>query len=384
MSGQTARGFGLAGSLVSGLLVLSACATSSSGTTGDVNSESAKAFSAAVDGYLTEATQAQQTMPPADGPAAVSGKRIAIVSVTLAEEGAKRNIAGLEAAADALGWDYEIYDGQGVPTTANAKIEQAVTTKPDAIVLVGLDAALVQGGLKAANDAGIPVACNTCWDASAPDSTGQFVSVAPPLKNFEEMGYATAAYAYREAEGAPRFITMNDASLTNLSAREEGFDRFIDECGAANAPCEVVADAPFLLAEMTTQLPIKAASAARAHPEFNALWVSFDFAAQQAINGLTQAGLAKAPVFAVSSNGDAANLEQIGDGGFQKVTVGIAFEWAGYANLDNLNRLFAGEQPVQQEMPIRLFDETNIDAAEGGAWQADVDFAAAYETIWND
>lgn len=365
-------------------VALAGCGSDDDATGGGAaESGDASAFSRTVDGEVAKLTGPQDTQPK-PGPKAVPGKRVAIVTVTQAEEGAKRNIAGLEGAAKALGWKTTIYDGQGVPSTANNRIQQAVTTKPDAIALVGLDANIVQGGLAAAKRAGIPVACATCWDPAADDTRGQYVSAEPPLSQFQRMGYGLAAYAYKRAKGKPRFLVLNDPSLTNLSAREKGFDEFLKECKAGGGQCEVAAKEQFLLANLNTQVPAQAASLARANPDFNAVWVSFDFAALQVINGLRQAGSAeKTDAFAVAANGDGANLKMIESDGFQKATVGISFEWGGYATMDNLNRVFAGEKPVEQEVPIRLFDKANVAEAKDGNWKGDTDFAAAYEQAWS-
>jgi len=360
----------------------SACGGDDTAAGGAASGGAAPEFAAEVRGDL-ERLSGRQTAPPEPGPPAVPGKTVAIVSVTLAEEGAKRNIAGLEAAARALGWRTTTYDGQGVPTTANKRIEEAVTARPDAIVLVGLDANIVAGGIAAARRAGIPVACATCWDPGAEDTRGPYVSAQPPLSQFEEMGHGIAQYAYEQTGGSPRFLVFNDPSLTNLSARERGLDRFLAECERAGGDCAKAGERDFLLAEMNTQLPAQAAALAQANPDHNAVWVSFDFAALQVLNGLRQAGKADpATSFMVAANGDGANLEEITGDGFQKATVAVSFEWAVYATMDNLNRLFAGQDPVEQDVPIRLFTAENAAEARGGNWTGDVDFAAVYERAW--
>jgi ribose transport system substrate-binding protein len=138
----------------------------------------------------------------------------------------------------------------------------------------------------------------------------------------------------------------------------------------------------FLVANATTTLPADGASLAQANPNFNAYWVSFDFAGLQVLNGLRQASLATPETFMVSSNGDGPNLDIIKADGYVKVTVAISFEQEAYALVDNLNRILKGEETIEETVPIRVFDKSNADEAQDGNWSGDVDYRAAYLEAW--
>lgn len=333
-----------------------------------------------------EAAKAPQGPLNIVGPAAVPGKRIAVVAVTLAETGALRTARALHAAAKDAGWTSITYDGQGSPTVANQKLEQAVTTRPDAIVLISLDPTDVGSGLQSAKSAHIPVTCAACWDLKTRDTKGEYYAdVQPPIAVFENLGYLTAQYAYLQTKGHAHFLTMNDPALSNLGARARGFQRFMGECADADGDCRVLKHKDFQVANATTTLSSEGASLARANPDFNAFWVSFDFAGLQVLTGLRQANLTdgKNKAFMVASNGDGANLEVIKAGGYIKATIAISFEQEAYAAIDNLNRLFAGQSLVKHTVPIRLFDATNAEEAHNGNWSGDVDYRAAYLKAWH-
>ncbi|MGW6795720.1 sugar ABC transporter substrate-binding protein [Streptomyces chartreusis] len=333
-----------------------------------------------------EAAKAPQRPLRIEGPAAVPGKRIAIVSVTLAETGALRTAKALRSAATDAGWSSTTYDGQGSPTVANQKLEQAVTTRPDAIVLISLDPTDVGSGLQAAKNAKIPVTCAACWDLKTRDTKGEYYAdVQPSIRVFENLGYLTAQYAYLKTEGHPHFLTMNDPALSNLAARTRGFQRFIKECADADGDCRVVRHKDFQVANATTTLSAEGAALARANPSFNAFWVGFDFAGLQVLTGLQQANLASGDgkSFMVASNGDGANLKVIKSGGYIKATIAISFEQEAYAAIDNLNRMFAGKPLVEHTVPIRLFDATNAEEARNGNWSGDVDYRAVYRKVWH-
>lgn len=339
-------------------------------------------FDATVDEHIAALSAPQEETPPTEGPAAVPGKKISLITFTAAEAGAQRIISGLEEAAELLGWETTLFDGQANPNTVNDRFQQAIAGKPDAIVIIAVDAALIQGGLEDAAAAGIPVACNTCADLADPLSNGPFATIDPAVSRFADMGYATSEWAYRATDGKPKFVATNDASLSNLLGRELGLDDFVADCEAAGGDCEVLSSEPFLVANLNTTFGAKAAGMARANPDYNVFWVPFDFAALQVISGLDQAGLTGGDKIVVASNGDAANLDVIANGGEQPVTVAISFEWGGFATMDNLNRLFAGEPNAEQNIPIRLFDSTNVAEAAGGAWDGDVDFRELYRQVW--
>lgn len=329
------------------------------------------------------AAEPQQPLDLASNPAA-GHKHIAVISVTLAETGALRTARALAAAIRDMGWTSTTYDGQGSPTTANQKLEQAINTQPDAIVLISLDPTDVGSGLAAARAAGIPVSCAACWDLTSPDQRGRFYAdVTPPLSVFENLGYLTAAYSFLQTGGHPRFLTMNDPALSNLSARTVGFRRFMRDCEAAQADCLVLANKDFQVANATTTLAADGAHLAQAHPTFNAFWVSFDFAALQVLTGLRQAGLTTHnDRFLVASNGDGPNLQIIGTVSTIRATVAISFEQEAYALVDNLNRIFKKEPTIPANVPIRLFTKDNADSADNGRWSGDVDYRAAYLTAW--
>ncbi|MFD1714869.1 sugar ABC transporter substrate-binding protein [Amnibacterium flavum] len=358
-------------------------ATAGASTTSNGGADVDAGYAQQVDDALATAKAPQPDLELASNPA-LPGKDIAIVSVTLAETGALRTSKALTAAIEDIGWTSTTYDGQGSPTTANQKLEQAVATSPDAIVLISLDPTDVGSGLQAAKDAGIPVSCAACWDLSDPGTNlgDYYADVTPALSVFEDMGYYAAMYAYPQTDGHPRFLRMHDPALSNLSARDTGFDRFLQECGDAKGDCSVVADKKFQVANATTTLPADGASLAQANPGFNAYWVSFDFAGLQVLNGLRQASLAGSDTFMVSSNGDGPNLDIIKADGYVKVTVAISFEQEAYALVDNLNRILDGKDTVEETVPIRVFDKSNADEAQDGNWSGDVDYRAAYLEAW--
>ena len=54
-----------------------------------------------------------------------------------------------------------------------------------------------------------------------------------------------------------------------------------------------------------------------------------------------------------------------------------------WASFDNLNRIFAGEEPVDQGIPFRLITAENVSDIEPNTnWDGDIDFASHFTKIW--
>ncbi|MGH3640048.1 MAG: hypothetical protein ACRDUX_13580 [Mycobacterium sp.] len=271
--------------IVAMTLALTACANTS-GSAGDLSQGKADPAYLATIQKQVDALKAPQTgLPLTGGPKAVPGKSISIITIAMAEDSAKRVTHALDQAAKDIGWTSTIYDGQGSATIANDKTQQAVTTHPDAIVLVALDKTTVGAGPAAAMGAHIPVSCSFCWDLDAKDTKGPYVDVQPALSRLADIGRASAQYAFVQPDGHPHYLRFNDPALSNLISRQRGLDGFIEDCQKFGGDCKLLASKDFQVANATTTLPADAASLARANPGFNAIRVGFDFAALQVVSG---------------------------------------------------------------------------------------------------
>jgi ribose transport system substrate-binding protein len=97
---------------------------------------------------------------------------------------------------------------------------------------------------------------------------------------------------------------------------------------------------------------------------------------------MDQAGILK-KVKVGTFNGVSPALELIRKGQLT-ASVGGAMEWGAWAAMDNMNRMLAGDEAVEQNVPIRLITAENVDTIEpGGPWTGDIDFRAEYQKIWD-
>ncbi|MDF2706689.1 MAG: monosaccharide transporter substrate-binding protein family [Nonomuraea muscovyensis] len=327
------------------------------------------------------AAQTEQTNPvPAEGPAVVPGKKLVIIPCAMAVEGCARPARAAQEAAKVLGWEASIDDPAGDASKMSAAIKRAVSSGAHGIVLNSIDAAAVQGDLRAARKAGLSVVCDMCGDTG-----GLIQSVSPPLEENERAGYLLAQQAYlltKERFGsAPRFIVMLDDEFATVRARAAGVKRFIGDCEAAGAGCELAAEGRHLAAEISTTAPSRVVQLARSNPRHNVLFAGYDAALHFFAQGLRQAGLADpAKVIGISVDADVANTDDIRKGGFQAASAGVAMRRVGYGMVDDLNRLFSGGQPVAQGISVKLITKANAPAS--GSWDGDFDATPHYLKLW--
>ncbi|MBU8864806.1 sugar ABC transporter substrate-binding protein [Paenarthrobacter aromaticivorans] len=347
------------------------------------DSGASSAFTAKVAADVATATAAQtaSTNPvPATSDPIVHGKKIVVIPCSMAVEGCARPARSIIEAAHLLGWEASIDDPASDSTKISAAIQRAVSKKADAIALTSIDAAAVQGDIKAARDAGIAVTCNMCGNKD-----DLYESMVPSLDENNKAGYLLGEFAYLEARkrfnSAPKFIVLTDPEFDTVKARVSGLKQFIDDCKAAGAGCEKVAEGSFLAGEISTVAPGRVAQLVRSNPGYNVMFAGFDAAMLFFSQGLQQAGLADTKkAFGISVDADVANTEMIRKGGFQAASVGFAFGRAGYGHVDNLNRLFDGQAPVDQGVTGKLVTKDNVPGS--GGWDGDFDATTLYKHLW--
>lgn len=360
-----------------------ACGPAPATQTSQADSEASAAFTAKVTADVEAATapQTATTNPvPASASLSSGAKKIVIIPCSMAVEGCARPARSTQEASRLLGWDATIDDPASDSTKISAAIQRAVSRKVDAIALTSIDAAAVQGDIKSARDAGIAVTCNMCGNKD-----DLYQSLIPALDANNKAGYLLGEFAFLEARkrfnSAPKFIVLTDPEFDTVKARVSGLKQFIEDCKAAGAGCEQVAESSFLAGEISTVAPGRVAQLARSNPRYNVLFAGFDAAMLFFSQGLQQAGLADSKkAFGISVDADVANTEMIRKGGFQAASIGFAFGRAGYGQVDNLNRIFSGQKPQDQGITGKLVTADNAPAS--GGWDGDFDGVALYKGLW--
>lgn len=378
----------VAGAVLASSLVLTAC-SSGSGSESNSNSNASAAdlaafeeqVQAAVDAAKADQT-AETTAVPTGGPATTSGVKLTIIPCSMAVEGCARSVRSAEEAGKLLGWDVTIDDPSTSSGGPSAAVQRAIASGADAIMTTSIDAGAIKADLQAARDAGIVVVSNMAGNAD-----DLYQAIVPALEGNFDAGYLLGQQAYliaKERYNAPvKAIVFEDDEFATVIERVKGFNAFIKDCAAAGGGCEILAQEKHLAADIATTLPNRVVQVIGQNPSYNTLFIGYDAAMNFVITqGLTPAGLAdpkKAQGLSVDC--DVANAKIIADGGYQSACIGFAFLRAGYGHVDNINRLLAGQQGVDQGLVGKLIVQSNA-PTDGKAWDGDWDAVSAYKKAW--
>ncbi len=333
------------------------------------------AFEEKVDQIVAERSGKQTRTPPETGPKAAPGKSAYIVACSQALEGCQRESVTAEEAGEAMGWNMTLFDTESKPDKMVEGIQRAIDNKADGIIVQAIDMSALAAPLEKAKAAGAAVVCFACVNHN--DIASQ---VIPSEESFYEDGYDIAAQMYKNTEGSPRILVISNKETGVIVKRLEGTKQFVEDCQAAGGDCEIVNEEYFLYSNMTTAIPELVSVSLQQHPDTNAVWMGFDSSSEFVEQGVNQAGKSSADLALYGFDGNKANIAAIREGGLQVASMAGPFEWVGWAEVDALNRVFQGEEPVDEVVVSKLITEEN--APESDIYDGEVDFEKGYLDVW--
>jgi ribose transport system substrate-binding protein len=377
MQSRTTAGAVLAAALLA--VGVAACGSDDGGST------SAKPSSApATGGDLAALYKGNIGRPPSSGPAAAGGKNVLILSCGQQTPSCASGAKGALDAATAIGWHAKIYDGKFNPALYGVGVQQAVSTKVDGIILDAIDCATAKPQLQQARKAGIKIVAIASYDCNDPAVGGApLFDGVPPIHGKTDNRSAAfdwsamqARFAAAKQGGQAKVILFKlDAFLAGRYMRE-GLERGFKNCPG----CQVVDQVPLAPTDIGPKLQQKVQSALLRHPEANTVMAGFDVLLLSGVEaGVRAAGRpGKVKLFGAEGYAPTADLVRAG-----QVAGGVAVpaDWQGWAAVDTLNRVFAGQKPADQGLGFQAWDKTHNLGASGG-YQPKVDYQAAYKQAW--
>ncbi len=309
---------------------------------------------------------------PVDGPAAQRGKKVMWISCGLAAEGCKLPVDAAKEGAETLGWTLRVVDGQFDPKIYNRAVREAIDQDYDAIVLNSISIDAVSEAVKAARAKGIAVGS---WDAgNTASDTGVQFEVDQPL---EQQGVNMANYLIWKAGGDVKAYVTETREFNVVTQWIGGAVKTLEACDT----CSIVRTDNFTANDAATRIPTTMVSALRENSTINTVFGAYDAGMLAAVPAIRSAGFGD-DIRIGSFNGIAPMLKFVRDGKVS-ATSAVPMKWGGYAALDNINRLLAGEEPVAQNIPTRLITTENVDEIPAGEpWSGDVDYQAEFTKIW--
>lgn len=328
------------------------------------------------------------TAPPDSGPAAPAGKRIWVMPCASFVSSCNAPAKAAVEAAKAAKWDATFFDPRFDPSKFAEGIRQAIASRADGIVMVGIDCDATKQPLTEARKAGVEVVALYGLDCDDPNVGGkpmfsadiQYGQNWPNYASFvKALGAAKARYLIETMKKDIKVIGSKQDDALSLKYMREGFEEELRKCGS----CEVVANIEVSATDIgnPTILRQKTSSLLQQYPEANAVHYLYD---SLAVSGPAAAVVESGrDLVAIGGEGEKPNIDLIRNGKGQ--TAGIAFpiEWAGWAAVDTLNRVLAGEDPVPEGLGFQAVDKENNLPAPGQAWEPDVNYKDAYLRVWS-
>lgn len=336
---------------------------------------------------LNELYDGTESAPPASGPAGAKDKFVVYVSCGQLSQGCAGPGKGAAEAAKVLGWKFAVTDAKfNVAGGFATAIRQAVSLKPDGIVLYGFDCGLARQALEEARADKIAIAgllVRDCGSGSKSlfNANPVYTTTAKSTDEWHgSYGAQQAAFVINKTGGKAKVILLHETD--SYPAQVPASVAMLKKCSG----CSVVDTINVTGADYAPNSPMVNAirTAIKRHPDANALMLNFDTA-------LVGTGLAQA----LKNDPLAKKLTIVAGGGTpdgmrlltetnSPYTGGIFWDmsWQGWAAMDALNRQFQDAEQVPQGTGTRLVTADRNATTEPGTYRSPIDFKAAYRKVW--
>lgn len=365
-----------------GAVLLAACSSSSSSGaasspgSGGTASAAASGSSGAVAQAKAELAKyagvpAFQAPGPALNAASLKGKLIVVVAHDQVANYLVAVYQGIQAAAQAAGIRTQLINGNGVVSTIQQGVLQAIHEHAAAIILDGADGALVTPQLKQAAAAHIPVV-----DAPLVPEPNLYASIDP---NVELMGRLMADQAIVQTNGNVHaaIITFNSPIVPPSIT---GFKAVLAACSS----CSVVTTQDVEPTSWPTQVAPTTVNMIRANPSLNVVVPIADSMLPFAVEGVKQAK-AVGKVYVIGGDGEPFAVQDITTTG--NIVVGDpggSVPWIGWLSMDAALRAVLGMKPGNEVLPLRSIGSTSDFASGTQSWTSlyGDSYVAGFEKLW--
>lgn len=343
--------------------------------------DAAAAVAAAQKAAMEALASPSQWNGPTTGPKPLPGKRVAIVTCALITEGCNRPARAATEASKRIGWIPTVFDGQGDTGKQLAAINAAVDGKYDAIIVILIDPIQVNEGIQRAIAAKVPVV--TLGQPLYSEARKKLSQIPDISHDWLKTGELIGDYMIWKSNGRVDALLLDNPETTVVEYGQFAGTKSKLTDPKACPDCKVTVE-DFTIAQINTQPAQLAAAAVQRDPKINWVWC-YDFCLANVSTDLIARGL-QGNIMGAGFDCNAQNLQLIKDDKVQRVCIADPRDWEAWATVDTANRLMQGQPPVDQSIPVRLFDKSNLadltadDLKEG--WQGGIDYKSHYLKTW--
>jgi ribose transport system substrate-binding protein len=263
------------------LVTTAGCGGASNGASASGDSDAAAANAAAAQERVQAEMADVTSGVPTEGPTAVPGKFVVMIPCAEASEGCAQPARGAKEAAELLGWRVQIIDGGGTADTQAAAVRQAVTLDADGIITFAIDPKTIQGAVQEARSAGIKFLAQSTNKTDLVD-----FSDIPDAEGWKASGSYLADYAIAKTDGNVRALVLHDTGFETMIQRHAAF---VDQLKACST-CEILDEQQFTFADLATSVPQTVQQMAQTNPDFNVIYIDYDYAVSSVLQGLKAIG----------------------------------------------------------------------------------------------
>lgn len=375
--------------VVGGLLALAAIALAACGDDESSDTTGAGGTGASVD-YQAELEKLYKgtfTEPVGDPIKPETGENVWVISVGQDIETSVQATEGMEDAADTLGWDLTVFDGQFDPNRALSGVEQALADNADAIITLYLDCPALKTGLQRAKEQGVPVVAIEGSDCNElqPGDPSLFTYVmefagGQSFRDFiQDWGRAMAIYGIARTDGQLNVILTRETDLETTKLEAEGTLEEIAKC----ADCKVTV-VDFVGTEIGPPLQEKIEQALIENPDANAFQAAYDAILTSGGAAAIKASGRLNDILVMGGEGSIPGIQLIRENGGMDSCIGYPTKWEGYAGIDALARILAGEnvEDTNSGIGFQACDAEHNLPPEGHGYEPPVDYVNAYYELW--
>ncbi|MFE0379168.1 substrate-binding domain-containing protein [Streptomyces inhibens] len=313
---------------------------------------------------------------PTTGPRAASGKKIVYVAQTMTNPGVAGAAKGVKEAAQTIGWNVRVIDGQGTPAGIQAAFSQAIALRPSGIVIGGFDPHLTSQQVAKANAEHIPLIGWHAVDSPGPSKDPKLFSNI--TTKVQDVAKISADWIIAHSHGNAGVVVFTDASIPFARNKSELIKKELATCSSV----KLLAEENIPISDTSSRTPQEVSSLLS---RFRDRWthsvaindVYFADAAP-ALRAARKKGAA-APYNIGAGDGDPSAFQRINSKQFQAATVPEPLTQQGWQITDEFNRAFSGKPASGYIAPVHIATAANSHGVT--SWDPP-GYRAAYRKIW--
>jgi ribose transport system substrate-binding protein len=283
---------------------------------------------------------------------------------------------GFSDGAKAAGMEPTVFDGKGNVNTFNQGVSSAVAQKANAILLQGINPALVSGPLAQAVAAKTVIVDSL--NGGGPQAPAAGGVQAHVTVDYSLGGQIMADAALARSNCTGELVFFTSSIFTVYVDMLKGFTSEITAlCPACIAPV-VIDIAP---TDLATKMPTLTTTQLTLHPTAKVFLAAYDGMVQFMAPALQEAS---SKVVIIGHDGVDSNLQQILKGGTPQVSTvsNPPNEAMGWAEVDQIGRLLTGAAAVVAELPQQVMVKENIAADPTQMFPGYATYKDQYKKLW--